>query len=166
MPPITISCCGEEAMNNSALHAVIQEYGKELKVPAMVRLYPEIARQARDGEWRYEEFLKQLLEAEVGERRDHCAERRIRQARFPDRKTLDQIDWQALRGVSKPKVLELASCEYVEQGHDVVLAGLIGTGKTHLAADVHKYFHARGKLDPNGSCEIAILTIVGIKTIR
>jgi len=120
-------------MNNSALHAVIQEYGKELKVPAMVRLYPEIARQARDGEWRYEEFLKQLLEAEVGERRDHCAERRIRQARFPDRKTLDQIDWQALRGVSKPKVLELASCEYVEQGHDVVLAGPIGTGKTHLA---------------------------------
>jgi len=38
-------------MNNSALHAVIQEYGKELKVPAMVRLYPEIARQARDGGW-------------------------------------------------------------------------------------------------------------------
>jgi len=74
-----------------------------------------------------------LFESEVNQRRDHCAEKRIRQARFPDRKTLDQIDWQALRGVSKPKVLELASCEYVEQGHDVVLAGPIGTGKTHLA---------------------------------
>lgn len=120
-------------MNNSALNAVIQEYGKELRVPAMVRLYPEIARQARDGGWPYEEFLKQLFEAEVGERRDNCAERRIRQARFPDPKTLDQIDWQALRGISKPKILELASCEYIERGEDAVIAGPIGTGKTHVA---------------------------------
>jgi DNA replication protein DnaC len=120
-------------MTDSALHAVIQEYGKELKTPTMVRLYPEIARRARDGGWPYEEFLKQLFESEVNQRRDGCAERRIQQARFPDRKTLDQIDWQALRGVSKPKVLELASCQYIEQGNDVVIAGPIGTGKTHLA---------------------------------
>lgn len=120
-------------MTDSALHAVIQEYGKELKTPTMVRLYPEIARQARDGGWPYEEFLKQLFESEVNQRRDGCAERRIQQARFPDRKTLDQIDWQALRGVSKPKVLELAGCQYIEQGNDVVIAGPIGTGKTHLA---------------------------------
>lgn len=120
-------------MTDSALRAVIEEYGKELKVPTMVRLYPELARQARDGGWPYEEFLKQLLESEVHERQDHCAERRIRQAGFPDRKTLDQLDWPALRGISKPKILELASCEYVDQGHDVVIAGPIGTGKTHLA---------------------------------
>ncbi|MEW6236844.1 MAG: IS21-like element helper ATPase IstB [Candidatus Omnitrophota bacterium] len=120
-------------MNNSALHAVIQEYGKERNVPAIMRLYPEIARLARDGEYRYEEFLKQVLEAEAGERRGHCAEKRIRQALFPDRKTLDQINWTALWGIAKPNVLELASCEYVEQGHDVVLAGPIGTEKTHLA---------------------------------
>ncbi|MGC9328663.1 MAG: IS21-like element helper ATPase IstB [Candidatus Hinthialibacter sp.] len=120
-------------MTDAALHAVIQEYGKELKTPTMVRLYPEIARQARDGGWPYEEFLTQLFESEVNQRRDGCAERRIQQVRFPDRKTLDQIDWQALRGVSKPKVLELASCQYLEQGNDVVIAGPIGTGKTHLA---------------------------------
>ncbi|MFH1742780.1 MAG: IS21-like element helper ATPase IstB [bacterium] len=120
-------------MTNAALQAVIQEYGKELRIPTMVRLYPEMARNARDEGWPYEEFLKQLFEAEVRERRDHCAEKRMRQARFPDQKTLDQIDWQALRGISRPKVLELASCEYIDQGNDVVIAGPIGTGKTHLA---------------------------------
>jgi len=120
-------------MSDAALHAVIQEYGKELKVPTMVRLYRELARHARDGGWPYEEFLKQLFEAEVGERRDKCVARRIREARFPDPKTLDQIDWEALRGISKPKVLELASCEYIERGDDLVIAGPIGTGKTHLA---------------------------------
>ncbi len=120
-------------MNESALHAVLREYGKELRVPTMVRRYPEVARHARDGGWPYEEFLRQLFEAEVQERRDHCAERRIREARFPDAKTLDQIDWQALRGISRPKVLELAACEYIDQGDDLVIAGPIGTGKTHLA---------------------------------
>lgn len=120
-------------MSDAALHAVIQEYAKELKVPTMVRLYGEVARDARDGGWPYEEFLKQLFEAEVRERRDKCVARRIREARFPDPKTVDQIEWDALRGIAKPKVLELASCDYIEQGNDVVIAGPIGTGKTHLA---------------------------------
>jgi len=46
---------------------------------------------------------------------------------------LDQIDWKVLAGVSRPKVLELASCEFVEKAEDIVIAGPVGTGKTHLA---------------------------------
>ncbi len=120
-------------MNDAALHAVIQTYAKELRVPTMLRMYTELARHARDGEWSYEEYLKQALEAETAGRRTKCIANRIKQARFPDTKTLEQIDWQALSGVSKPKVLELASCEYIDRGDDVVIAGPIGTGKTHLA---------------------------------
>ena len=120
-------------MNQSALQAVLLEYGKELKVSGMLQVYPELAREARNAEWSYEEFLKHIFEAEVLERRSRSSERRIREARFPDLKTLDQLDWQALSGISKSKVLELASGEYIEQGRDLVLAGPIGTGKTHLA---------------------------------
>jgi DNA replication protein DnaC len=98
-----------------------------------LRVFAEVARQARKEEWSYEEFLKQLLESEVLERRSRCSERRIREAQFPDLKTLDQIDWQALNGISKAKVLELSRCEFIEQGRDVILAGPIGTGKTHVA---------------------------------
>jgi DNA replication protein DnaC len=46
---------------------------------------------------------------------------------------LDQIDWQAMEGVSKHKILELASCQYIEKTEDVVIAGPIGTGKSHLS---------------------------------
>ena len=59
--------------------------------------------------------------------------RRLREARFPDLKTLEQIDWQALQGVSRPLIEELSSCQYLASGDDVVIAGPIGTGKTHLA---------------------------------
>lgn len=59
--------------------------------------------------------------------------RLVRETRFPDLKTLDQIQWDDLQGVDRKQVAELASCGYLEQGEDVVIAGPIGTGKSHLA---------------------------------
>ncbi len=120
-------------MNAAARQAVITEYCRELKAPAILREHAEVARQARDGGWAYEDFLLQLLEAEIHSRRNHTVEHRVHEARFPEIKTLDQLDWQAIKGISKPKLAELSSCEYIKAGEDVVLAGPIGTGKTHIA---------------------------------
>jgi hypothetical protein len=65
-------------MNERAQQAVIQEYCRELRLPAILRHYPTIARQARDGGAPYESFLGDLLEAEVCARRDGAAARRLR----------------------------------------------------------------------------------------
>lgn len=120
-------------MSEAARDAVIHEHLQTLKLPAVRRSYEAVARQANDGGWAYQDYLRELLEAEVMSRRDRSAACRLREAHFPEVKTLDQIDWQALSGVSRPKILELASCEYLKQAEAVVLAGPIGTGKTHLA---------------------------------
>lgn len=120
-------------MTQSACQAVIQEQLKILKMPAIGREYIGLARQARDGGWPYEDFLKELLEREVCSRQEHTASLRLRQAHFPDIKTLDQIEWGALEGISRPKLLELASGEYIRRAEDVILAGPVGTGKTHLS---------------------------------
>src|SRR5246127_2365779 len=135
--PLTmIICCSVtelSPMSNAASEAVIQEYCRELKLAAVVRDYPGLCRRARDGGWSYEDLLRELLEAEVTNRRQSTARRLLREARLPDVKTLDQIDWPALKGVSRPKLLELSSCQYIGQAEDVILAGPIGTGKTMLA---------------------------------
>ncbi len=120
-------------MSDAARAAVIKEHCRELKMPAVLREYPALSRQARDAGLPYEEYLQQLLDHEIRSRRHSSAKKRVREARFPDEKTLDQIDWGALKGVSRPKVLELASCAFLDEGEDVVIAGPIGTGKTHLA---------------------------------
>jgi len=120
-------------MSEAARAAVLQELTRELKLPALLREHAAVARSARDGGWPYEEYLRQVLEAEVLARRQGAAARRLRAARFPEVKTLDDIDFQALQGVSRPKVLELASCAFVEKAEDVVLAGPVGTGKTLLS---------------------------------
>jgi len=113
--------------------AVLQEHLGALKLPGAAREYQALARQARDGGWAYEEFLRHVLEAELRSRQERTAARRLQEARFPDVKTLDQVDWSALQGVSRPKLLELASCAYLGRAEDVILAGPIGTGKTHIA---------------------------------
>jgi DNA replication protein DnaC len=120
-------------MSEATCEAVILEYCKGLKMPAAAREYKALARQAQDGGWNYEDFLRELLEVEVTSRQQSTALRRIKEARFPEIKTLDQIEWDALQGISKPKLLELATCGYIEKAEDLVLVGPIGTGKSHLA---------------------------------
>ena len=120
-------------MSDAARQAVIEEHLKTLKLPAIARDYLARARQATDAVWDYEDYLRELLEAEVLSRQQRTAARRLKAAQFPDHKTLDQIDWQALQGVPRLKIAELATCGYLDHAEDVVLAGPIGTGKTHLA---------------------------------
>ena len=113
--------------------AVIQQHLKTLKLPAMRREYGQLARQAGADSWSYEEYLRELLDIEIRAREASTTARRLSEARFPDLKTLGQIDWDAMAGVSKQQILELASCQFIERPEDVVIAGPIGTGKSHLA---------------------------------
>ena len=120
-------------MSESTCEAVILEYCRGLKMPAAAREYKALARQAQDGGWNYEDFLRELLEVEITSRQQSTALRRIKEARFPEIKTLDQIEWDALQGISKPKLLELATCGYIEKADDLIVVGPIGTGKSHIA---------------------------------
>lgn len=120
-------------MNASVVDAVIQGHARLLRTPTIAREYAALARRACQDGWPYEDFLREVLEAELRHREENGARRCIRQAGFPDVKTLEQIQWDALQGVSRPKLLELASTEFIAKSEDVVIAGPIGSGKTHLA---------------------------------
>lgn len=121
-------------MSETAIReAVLSEHLHGLKMPGAAKEYQGLARQARDGSWDYEEFLRHVLEAEMRSRQERTSARRLQEARFPDIKTLDQMDWEALKGISRTRLLELASCAYLNRAEDVILAGPIGTGKTHIA---------------------------------
>jgi DNA replication protein DnaC len=119
--------------NAAARGAVISEYTKALKLPSFAVEYPALVRQARDGGWDYEDFLRELLEVELRSREERTAKRRLKEARFPDIKTLDQLEWDALKGVSRQKIMELATCEFLSEARDCIIAGPVGTGKTHVA---------------------------------
>ena len=67
--------------------AVIQGHSRTLKMPGIRAEYTQIARQAREDSWSYEEYLRELLDTEIRSREHRTASRRLREARFPDIKT-------------------------------------------------------------------------------
>ncbi len=106
---------------------------RSLKAPAAARALPRLAERARAEEWSYERFAEALLATETSSRESHGGEARIRAARFPSRKTLEEFDWSFQRSVKKDLVLHLAQLDFLLGKENVVLLGPPGTGKTHLA---------------------------------
>jgi DNA replication protein DnaC len=118
---------------NAALAAVLLQQTRQLKLPAVLREYPALCRQARAEGSSHEELLKEILDAELRSRHERVVAQRLKEARFPDLKTFEQLDWEALQGVPRATLHELSRGEWIDRRHDVVLAGPIGTGKTHIA---------------------------------
>src|SRR6516162_7644992 len=81
-------------------------------------------------------FLLQLTELELIERERKSAERRLKAARFPAHKTLDEFDFLARPSINKPLVLQLMHGAYVDERENILLVGPRGTGKSHLATSL------------------------------
>jgi DNA replication protein DnaC len=106
---------------------------RALKAPAAARALPKLAERARGEEWGYERFAEALLSAEVGSRESHGGEGRIKRARFPARKTLEEFDFTFQRSVRKAVIEHLGQLDFLHGKENVVMLGPPGTGKTHLA---------------------------------
>lgn len=119
--------------NATAREAMIEDYLKALKLPGFAGSYRGLVRQANDGGWDYEDFLTELLDTELRSREERTAKRRLKEAKLPEIKTLEELDYDALQGISKPKIAELSRCEFITKARDCIIAGPVGTGKTHIA---------------------------------
>jgi DNA replication protein DnaC len=104
-----------------------------LKAPAAARATPKLAQRAREEEWSHERFLEAVLSTEVASRESHGGESRIKAARFPARKTLEEFDFGFQRSVKKQVVEHLGQLDFLHARENVVMLGPPGTGKTHLA---------------------------------
>lgn len=112
---------------------LIRQDARQLKMPGAARQFEALGRQARAEKWEYEEFLHEVFSVEIASRRESAVKQRIHEARFPEMKTLDLFDFDAAEGIDAKAIVQLARCEWMKEGDNVMLAGPIGTGKTHLA---------------------------------
>ena len=105
---------------------------KELRVPVMAeRLEHEVDAGPDEGDSRLD-FLWRLVEPQLRLRRERAVERRIAQARFPAYKTLDDFDFGFQNGLDRDRVFGLATLEFVRKGHNLLVAGMSGVGKSHI----------------------------------
>ena len=106
---------------------------RALKAPAAARATPKLAERAREEQWSHERFLEAVLSTEVASRESHGGESRIKAARFPARKTLEEFDFTFQRSARRQVVEHLGQLDFLHARENVVLLGPPGTGKSHLA---------------------------------
>ena len=114
-------------------HLLLRSNLKQLRLPTIGAEFEKLAREAAAANEGYEQYLLRLTELEVAARASNAVQARIRAAGFPVAKDFDTFDFAAVPHLSKPKVLELARGEWIEQRSNVCLLGSPGTGKTHVA---------------------------------
>ena len=106
---------------------------RALKAPTLREAAGRLAERARSESWTHEEYLAACLQREVSARDSHGGEGRIRAARFPGRKSLEEFDFDHARGLKRELVAHLGTLDFVAAKDNVLLLGPPGTGKTHLA---------------------------------
>jgi DNA replication protein DnaC len=106
---------------------------RALKAPTLRDAVARLAERARAETWTHEEFLIACLQREVAAREAHGGEGRIRAARFPARKALEEFDYDHARGLKRDTIAHLGTLDFVAGKENVIFLGPPGTGKTHLA---------------------------------
>jgi DNA replication protein DnaC len=105
----------------------------KLKMDHLEAQLDAVCEQAAQRQEDYKTFLTQALSTEWQGRYQRGIEARLRLARFPWVKTLDQFDFDFQPSLDRKQVRELAGLSFVERGHNVIILGPPGVGKTHLA---------------------------------
>ena len=106
---------------------------KKLRLSGVLQTLDLRTRQAVDDGVGHGEFLYRLLNDEAERRDGRQLDQRLRRASFESDRTLEDFDFLFNPAVPKAKIIDLATCTFVERHENVLLIGPTGTGKSHIA---------------------------------
>src|SRR5215208_6541924 len=110
------------------LSAEVAFLTRALKAPTLRESVSRLAERARAESWSHEEFLVACLQREVAARDAHGGEERIRAARFPARKSIEEFDFDHARGLKRDLIAHLATLDFIAGKENVIFLGPPGTG--------------------------------------
>jgi DNA replication protein DnaC len=111
----------------------VDHHLRALKLAFIAEHYGELAKQAAHQQWSHVTYLGQLVEGEALLRRDRATKNRIRLARFPVLKTLDQFRWDWPTQINRAQVQHHFTLSFLHDHTNLLYLGGVGLGKTHLA---------------------------------
>ncbi len=111
----------------------LQEHLGYLRLTSIREHYEAEAKVAVEKHFSHVDYLARLVEGEAALRRDRSIARRIKMARFPVIKSLDEFDWSWPKKINRLQVQNLFRLSFIEENANVILVGGVGLGKTHLS---------------------------------
>lgn len=110
---------------------------KELRLSAIAKDWEIIAQKAVSEQWEPELFLAELCELEANHRHESRLKRLLKESKLPVGKQLHQYDFDEIEGITSLQIKQKVSqIDWLRQGHNVLLFGASGLGKTHLACAI------------------------------
>ena len=104
-----------------------------LRLDAAAGCFATLATQAKAEDWTHIEFLAQLVAEQATADRDRRLAARLRYARFPIRRRIEDFDFDFQPSVDPKLVEDLATLRFIDEQRPVIFLGQPGCGKTHLA---------------------------------
>jgi DNA replication protein DnaC len=112
---------------------ILMKLCKQLQLSFTALSITAACEQARRQQQGHAEFLTELLTHEYENRLEKRAQRRIKEAKFPLVKTLENFDFTRASNLPEAKIRSLAQNDYIAKAEPIIFLGEPGTGKTHLA---------------------------------
>ncbi len=104
-----------------------------LNLTAAQASFATLAEQARIEDWTHIDYLARLVAEQATTDRDRRLAARLRYAKFPFRRSIEEFDYDFQPGVDRKLVEDLATLRFIEENRPILFLGQPGCGKTHLA---------------------------------
>src|SRR3989454_898684 len=131
----TTSCSNRKELRMK-INEELEQLLKNLKLRRVLDIYDEQMRAAEKEDTSYTEFVTRLMRAQWHARQEHALEWRIRNAKLPERWSLDTFPFTRQPGVNRKQIRTFAELDFVSKKENIVFVGPTGVGKTGLASGI------------------------------
>lgn len=113
--------------------SLLPEHLDYLQLPFIKEHHQASAQQVAQQHWDHLQYLQRLVEGEYDQRHQRAIQRRVKEARFPVLKSLEQFRWDWPKKINRLQVQNLFRLQFIQEKANAIFLGTVGTGKTHLA---------------------------------
>lgn len=115
------------------INSTLEKIGK-MRLQGFEKAYREITENAQQEKFTTDELIAHLIDAEFDDKYNKKLSRLVKQAKFKQQASLEQINYSHKRGLDKNYLLRLQNCDWIKKSRDLLITGSTGVGKSFIAS--------------------------------